>query len=387
MSASTIRKALGTLQDDSDQAQAWAELEAAIGFVDASSPLTPPEGSPALDPSGDPAMTRAELVQLIEAAKQAHAERGEHDAVARLLGILAALAHGGPEEAELQSELAHVLDEQVMDDARSALAFARLLELRPGDATAEEALETSEAKRGKWAELVTKYVDEARGADDAAFKSSLLMSAAEVAYRFGRPTIRAQAKDSAKKAKKAAALTEEILGGLKEALDIDPQNRRAAALLERMYREEGKDEELAIVVEQLASNAPSREETISGFLKLARVYSKKLGSKERAAAAYERVLDLSPGHPEATSALVDFFTSREMWDHLVALYDEQLATAKAADEAGTILQVAMVHWKMRARPDQADPYFERLRKLEPANPSMLAFFREWAPEHGGTPAS
>ncbi len=384
MSASTIRKALGTLQDDSDQAQAWAELEAAIGFVDASSPLTPPEGSPALDPSGDPAMTRAELVQLIEAAKQAHAERGEHDAVARLLGILAALAHGGPEEAELQSELAHLLDERVMDDTRSALAFARLLELRPGDVTAEEALERSEAKRGKWAELVTKYVEEARGADDPAFKSSLLMSAAEVAYRFGRPTIRAQAKDSAKKAKKAAALTEEILGGLKEALDIDPQNRRAAALLERMYREEGKDEELAIVVEQLASNAPSREETISGFLKLARVYSKKLGSKERAAAAYERVLDLSPGHPESTSALVDFFTSRELWDHLVALYDEQLATAKAADEAGTLLQVAMVHWKMRARPDQADPFFERLRKLEPANPSMLAFFRQWAPEHGGT---
>ncbi len=379
MSASTIRKALGTLQDDSGHAQAWADLEAAVGFVGASKPLAPPD-----DPSGEPEMDRAEMVKLLEAAKQAHDIRREDDAVARLLAILAAAAHGTAEEADVQAELARVLDERVMDDTRSAPAYARLLELRPGDAAAAEALEQSQAKRGKWSELVTKYVEEARNTDDSAFKSSLLMSAAEAAYRYGRPTIRAQAKDSAKKAKKSAALTEEIIGGLKEAVEIDPKNRRAAELLERMYREEGKDEELAVIVEQLASNAPSKDETISGFLKLARVCGKKLGSAERAAAAYERVLDLAPGHPEATSALVDFFTSRELWDHLVALYDEQLATAKAADELGTVLQVAMVHWKMRQRPDQAEAYFERLRKLDPGNPGMLAFFRQWAPEHGGT---
>ena len=319
-------------------------------------------------------MSRADLVDLIDAAKKAHADRQESDAVARLLAIEAALAHGAPEELELQRELARILDEEVMDDSRAVQAHRRVLALAPGDTHAEEALEKSEAKRGKWAELVTKYVEEARATEDSAFKSSLLMSAAEAAYRYGRPTIKAQAKDSAKKAKKAAALTEEIIAGLKEAIEIDPQNRRAALLLERMYREEEKHEELAAVVEQLATYAPSKEETISGFLKLARVYSKKLGSKERAAAAYERVVDLSPGHPEATSALVDFFTARELWDHLVALYDEQLATARAADEAGTVLQVAMVHWKMRERPDQAEPYFERLRKLDPGNPGMLAFY-------------
>jgi tetratricopeptide (TPR) repeat protein len=384
MSASTIRKALGTLQDDSDHAEAWAELEAALGFDGANKPLSPPAGSPALEPSGDPTMSRADLLSVLAAAKEAHHVRREDDAVARLLMLEAALAYGTPGEADIQAELATLLDEQVMDDVRAVMAYTRLLELRPGDAHAEEALEKSQAKRGKWAELVTKYVEEARATEDSAFKSSLLMSAAEAAYRYGRPSIRAHAKDSAKKAKKHVALTEEIIGGLKEAIEIDAANRRALAILERMYREEEKHEELAAVVEQLATYAPSKEETISAFLKLARVYAKKLGSKERAAAAYERVIDLSPGHPEATSALVDFFTARELWDHLVALYDEQLATAKAADEAGTLLQVAMVHWRMRNRPDQADPYFERLRKLDPGNLGMLSFFRMWAPEHGGT---
>jgi tetratricopeptide (TPR) repeat protein len=384
MSASTIRKALGTLQDDSEHREAWSLLDAALGYEAADKPLTPPEGSPALDPSGDPAMTRQELVSLLTAAKQAHEVRGEDEAVAHLLGILAALARGTDAEVELQRELAHVLDERVVDDVGAQVAYERILVLHPGDAGAEEELEKSQAKRAKWAELVTKYVDEAKNTDDQAFKSSLLMSAADVAYRYGRPTIRSQAKDSAKKAKKAAALTEEIIGGLKEALEIDPANRRAAILLEKMYREEGKDEELAVVVEQLATHAPTKEEMVAWFLKLARVYAKKLGSTDRAAAAYERVADLAPGHPEATSALVDFFTSRELWDHLVALYDAQLSTAKAADEAGTVLQVAMVHWKMRGKPEQAEPYFERLRKLDPGNSGMLAFFRMWAPEHGGT---
>ena len=52
------------------------------------------------------------------------------------------------------------------------------------------------------------------------------MTAAETAYRFGRPTIKAQAGDSAKKAKKSAALTEDIIGNLKKAIEIDPKNRR-----------------------------------------------------------------------------------------------------------------------------------------------------------------
>jgi tetratricopeptide (TPR) repeat protein len=384
MSASTIRKALGTLQDDSDHAQAWAELEAAIGFVDATKPLAPPAGSPAMDPSDDPSMTRPELVRLIEAAKQAHEERLEHDAVARLLAMLAALANGTPEELAIQTDLARVLDEQVMDALRAALAYGRIVELQPDDQAATDALERSRAKKGKWSELSARYIEEARSTEDPAFKSSLLMTAAETAYRYGRPTIKAQAGESAKKAKKSAALTDEILGNLRQAVEIDPKNRRAAELLARMYREEGRDDDLAAIVEQLAANAPSKEETVAGYLKLARVCDKKLGAKERAAAAYERVIDLSPGHPEATRALVDFFMERQQWDDLVALYDAQLALAKPTDEAGTVLQIAMVHWKKRERPEQAEPYFERLRKLEPGNPGMLAFFRQWAPEHGGT---
>ncbi len=37
---------------------------------------------------------------------------------------------------------------------------------------------------------------------------------------------------------------------------------------------------------------------------------------------------------------------------------------------------------MRNKPDAAEPYFERLRKYEPAHPGMLGFFREWCVQKG-----
>ncbi len=68
------------------------------------------------------------------------------------------------------TELAKVRDEEVLDDRGARAAYERLLELRPGDAKAEEFIETSDAKRAKWADIVAKYVDEAKQAADAPFK-------------------------------------------------------------------------------------------------------------------------------------------------------------------------------------------------------------------------
>ncbi len=372
MSAKTIRKALGTLQDDPDHAGAWTELAEALGFtgVDAG-----------LSPTAAPEMTSEDLAKLLEAARRAYEMRREYDAVARILEFEVALAHGTDKEAALEAERARVLDDEVLDDARAVAAYVHLQKLRPGDVAAEEAIEESTAKRARWADLVARYVQEAKAAGDGAFKSSLLVSAAETAYRYGRPALEEQGE---KGREKLAALVEEIILGLKEAIEIDPKNKKAGALLERVYRDAGRDEELAQIAEQMATEASSKDEKIAGFVRLARVYGKRLKSKERAIAAYERVLDLSPGHVEARGALVDFFTEREMWDHLVALYEEQLAVLRGPQEAGILLQIAMLYWKMREKREMAEPYFERLRKYEPAHPGMLAFFREWAKEKGAS---
>ena len=161
---------------------------------------------------------------------------------------------------------------------------------------------------------------------------------------------------------------DEIVRGLREAVTIDPKNARAQHLLERVYRIDSRWDDLSALLESQAESAASKEDRVLGYMRLARVLARKVKAPERAAEFYGKVIDLVPQHAEATSALVDLFTANEMWDHLVSLYDGQLAaTGRGPQEAGTILQVGMVHWKMRGKPEAADPYFERLRKMEPAN--------------------
>src|SRR5262249_11002487 len=149
--------------------------------------------------------------------RRAHEARREYDAVAGLLEIEALLAKGTAREIELAAALAAVLDEWVLDDARAVAAYERLLKLKPGDEKATEVIETSEAKRARWTEIVAKYVEEAKQGESGSFKSALLVSASEVAFRYGRPQL-----SSGKKKKQLPTLMEEIVNGLREAIGIDP---------------------------------------------------------------------------------------------------------------------------------------------------------------------
>lgn len=391
MSDSTIRSALGVLQDEPDNEQAWSDLKSAVGY-------SAEEGK--AHPKG---VDVTELGSLLEAARRAHEMRREYDAVAELLEIETALATGD-RQIELAFELARVRDDVLLDDAGALAAYRRVLELKPDHETATEGIERTEVKRSKWKDLAQKYFTEAKQANDPAFKSSLLVSAAEIAYRYARPELEAReearraeeeggpkSKRKGKKNKPAKEgkdarrdLMEKIIGLLRDALTSDPKNRRAAILLERILFAEERWEELCEMLDGFANEVSAKDEKVAALTRLARVCLKKLSAKDRGMTAYEKILDLSPGHPEATRALVDRFTEGEMWDHLVSLYEGQLqgGGVRSGEEVGIILQIAMVNWKMRHKVDAAEPYFERLRKHEPAHPGMLGFFREWCVQKG-----
>jgi len=348
MSAKKIRAALGQLQDDGDNEAAWNDLFEAV---------TSPETG----------MAPAELRTLLESARRGHEMRREWDPVAKLLELEAGLNAGTPVEFAMQFELARVFEDELFDDESAIKTYKRLLELRPGDPTADEAILRSEGKQKKWKDLVERYLEEAEQTTDDTFKSSLLMSASEVAYRYGERN------------KKAL---NEIAGRLESALKLDAKNLRVGALLERIYRRQENWQKLARVLDARGGDAPGKEERAASLLRLGRVAQRKLEDEDRATAAYERVLDLWPGNQEAMSFLSEHFSKTEQWDHLVALYEDQLrgGGAKAGEEAGIVFQIAMVNWRMRKKPDLAEPYFDRLRRFEPAHHGMLAFFREFCTE-------
>lgn len=355
MTIQTIRSTLGQLQDAPDREQAWKELETALGA----------EGG------------ESHTAELLTSARNEHAVRRQYEAVARLLGLEIRLATGTERETALLEELGRVLDEELLDDAAAVTTFKQLLELDPNHAQALEAVEKSEAKRARWRELAQRYIDEADRTKENSFRSSLLTSAAETVYRFGRAQLDETGADG-------KSLRDDVVARLRQAIDLDPKNRRAALLLERLFRTRGDWEEVARVLERFAADTTAKDEKLAALIRLARVLQDRLGAPERAASVYERIIDLAPGNIEAAAALVDYFTAREMWDHLVALYEEQLAggAVGTGQETGVLLQIAMLRWKMQARPDAAEPYFEKLRRYEPAHPGMLDFFREFCSSTG-----
>src|SRR5215469_9987628 len=113
MSAKTIKSALGLLQDDPDNGQAWQQLREEV--------------------ISDHGMARDELTKLLEAARRAHDARRETEAVAKMLEVEADAARGTPREGDVLVELARVLDEDLLDDAGARSAYERLANVRPSD--------------------------------------------------------------------------------------------------------------------------------------------------------------------------------------------------------------------------------------------------------------
>ena len=184
----------------------------------------------------------------------------------QLLELEIALNAGTPVEFAMQFELARVLEDELFDDESAAKRTSGCSSCAPDNPTAEEALERGEAKREKWQDLVERYVDEAEQTTDDTFKSSLLMSAAEVAYRYGERN------------KKALA---EIAGRLEEALaSSTPRTcaRRCCSSASTASQENWQ--KVARVLEILArATRPARKSAPRRSCASARVLARKLEAR------------------------------------------------------------------------------------------------------------
>src|ERR1051325_2472286 len=156
MDSQTIRTVLGKLQGEPDTDESWAARKAAVSQSD-----------------GD--LGPDELQRLLAAARERHAQRGEWEAVARLLDIAVLAAAGTPAEADVLREHARVLRERLYDDEAASVSYIRLVELDANDRAASSELDELEAKRGRSAELAKRYLDEIPSATDDTYRSSLLM--------------------------------------------------------------------------------------------------------------------------------------------------------------------------------------------------------------------
>lgn len=341
MDSQTIGTALALLQDDPDDSNAWSTLRAAVEAGATGSDLD------------------AQL-KLFAAARRKHQERGEWDAVQSLLELEVQVAGGSGEEAGRLWEQVRTLRDELADDDAAALVLIRLIELT-SDREAQTAYDEMDGRRDRWRELEATYVGEAAGAPDDVYRSSMVMRAAEMELRYGGDQM-----DEGR-----------VLERLEQALRLDATNERAARWLERIYRRSGRFSDAARVLERLAERGEAPVRVAAG-IRLGRLSAKHLGDADRAARAFDRVLSIDPERPEANTWLSSFYEQAERWGDLCAMYERNLKGKDLSqpERLGDMMQVAMLHWRKRERADDAEPWFDRIRKLEPASPLVLNFYRE-----------
>ncbi len=343
MDSQTLRTALGTLQANPDAADAWASLNATLE-----------------ESGGD--LGREEALSLLDAARARHAERGEWNTVTRLLERATALSENTPAEAAYLREHARVAEAELFDEDSAAVCRLRLMEIEPNDPSHGASIEESQEKRGTWEELSQRYASEAEGASDDAYRSAMLMRSAEVEVRYA-----------------ASPRYELVAEALERAVRLDPTNALAAKLLEAVYRRQEKWEEAARVLERMSDRSDQPAERVAAGVRLARLYALKLEDEERAARAYDRVLADAPDNDDALEYVITFYSNNERWDALVRVYERPLERAEGDEESklGDMMQIAMLHWKKRHALHDAEPWFERIRKVNPTFEGMLEFFREY----------
>ncbi len=333
---------LAVLEHDPDDAQAYQALGDAARH-------TPPD-------------VRA---SRFAAARKTLATRGRPDGVVQLIDIELATTGDLDRKVDLLLEKGMVLDGDLLDVTAARAAFDQVLALRADDTMAKEALADLDVAAQNWQKFAAKFIQEATQSTDRDLAAGMYASAAEAYVRFAPDAPEAETH-------------------LRKALDVDPRSGsagKAAFHLGRLLRRAARWEDLAILLESRAEVATTTEDRIAALLHLAEVARAHLHDTGRATSATRRALQLDPAQSQALRAVTDAAAAAGDWAAVVVAYQAALRT-KTVDDVGMLLQVAMALWKHTGQLDQAEEYFRRIRKLEPAHPAALDFYREYYTARG-----
>jgi uncharacterized protein YfcZ (UPF0381/DUF406 family) len=163
MSADKVRRLLGSLLDDPENEKAWINLEErAI--------------------SGELQELGEELPFMLAESRLMFAERGEAEAVLRVLDVEVELTPDAPAKARLLRERARVAEEELLDD-RTALASVDALLSLGNSPDALEMKDRLTSKKARWKEILAAYKRHAENdTTDPALIASHLGSSRGVGY-------------------------------------------------------------------------------------------------------------------------------------------------------------------------------------------------------------
>ncbi len=340
MSAEKVRKLLSSLQDDPENEGAWSALD-----------------ERALD--GELVAMGPEVLAMLAFARERLIERGEAEAAARMLDVEIEVVPAGPSRVALLRQRAQLHEHELFDDQAAIKALDAVLALGP-DTEAAEARDALASRKSRWKDIVGAYKKHVENDTDPAMIAQYLVSAAEIVLQY-----------------KGKGRDREVDTLFEQALSVDPGNVRAIQLYERVLRRRSRWDDLVAHLDRNVDAVASVPVRVQMLFRAARTHAARRGDIAAAERLYRKALTVDPGNVEAIRLIVAILQDRERWDDLAAFYTEQLGVIpEGGEEVGLLVQVGMVHWRMREDVASARPFFTRLAKAHPDHQAAATFFAE-----------
>ncbi|MBK9070579.1 MAG: tetratricopeptide repeat protein [Myxococcales bacterium] len=313
------------------------------------------------------ALAEAPAVEAIAVAQRL-CDRGAWQAAVRWLALVEeSLAARGEasqgHRAGVLAEQARVAFDEGCDVAGAQRALGVAATLGPSERAAEVAAHIADARQraeesmqGE-AEALTATPEGRRGRDgEASSRAVALTRLAESAMRFFIDD-------------------ERIEGWLGEAVALAPKTRRAWRARERLAMLRGDQGARAAVLQESLAACADVDERKRLYMELVRAFA-LLGEASRADECAASVLALDPAHPSALAHLADRYKAGQNWSGLVVLLQSALKV-RPGDRLEMELsrELGDVLWQRVGDLAAAEESFTRVRRGNPADATMLEFFR------------
>src|SRR5262245_33875391 len=292
-----------------------------------------------------------EHVRSIESARKIYRALGDYRAVVRLYELELEGTQDARRRADLLLGLGRVLGEKLEELDAAAQRLAEVVRLRPRDEKALELLASVYANPN-W--ITADGVDRA----------------AAIYYQIARR--RQEASD-----------IENAIAALRRALAAVPGHAESSELLERVYYDARRFQELDRFYRERISTATNEAERIDFLYKRAQLSEGELDDVAEAMRVYNEISLLEPAGGPASEKLVELYLNGQEYAKLAELRERQLgAIAEPQQRALTMLELAALYRDRLGDRDQAAVYLHAVLEIEPENQMALGAYADHFREKG-----
>ncbi len=287
-----------------------------------------------------------QLFEALRLARSVYWDLGKTNMVQRLLELELKVAHDGPAIVPDLIELGDVQFEHG-DLDKATVTYARALSSSGGsDEDARGCLSDVQLDETTFGPHLDGLVQDA----EATGSARLFMRAARIAKRFSPADVEAL---------------------LANAYANDPTGKQAAAVLETLLAEQDRLQAL-LEMQRRILDALAGEDRAATAFKFGVRWVTRHQSPDIGTAFLQEAIEHDPTIEGAYNFLHEQWGTKEnAWDKVAGLAEKMADLAPSSPFA--LSQAGLVAWKHQGNLSRARSWFERLQKLDPEHPSIVAF--------------